>query len=63
MNALQARGIRKSFRRRQVLAGLDMDVPAGKLIHAQTPFSSARQDPAATKINLSIVHLDRCRPI
>jgi ABC-2 type transport system ATP-binding protein len=32
MNALQARGIRKSFRRRQVLAGLDMDVPAGKLI-------------------------------
>jgi ABC-2 type transport system ATP-binding protein len=32
MNALTARGIRKSFGRRQVLAGLDLDVAAGELV-------------------------------
>jgi hypothetical protein len=29
MSALAARGIRKSFRRRQVLAGVDLEVAAG----------------------------------
>lgn len=32
MTALAARGIRKSFRRRQVLAGLDLDIAAGELV-------------------------------
>jgi ABC-2 type transport system ATP-binding protein len=32
MSALAARGIRKSFGRRQVLAGLDLDVAAGELV-------------------------------
>ncbi len=32
MSALTARGIRKAFGRRQVLAGLDLDVAAGELV-------------------------------
>ena len=32
MSALTARGIRKSFGRRQVLAGLDLEVAAGELV-------------------------------
>jgi ABC-2 type transport system ATP-binding protein len=32
MTALAARGIRKSFRRRRVLAGLDLEVAAGELV-------------------------------
>jgi ABC-type multidrug transport system ATPase subunit len=32
MSALAARGIRKSFRRRQVLAGVDLEVAAGELV-------------------------------
>src|SRR3989440_12408284 len=32
MSALAARGIRKSFRRRQVLAGVDFEVAAGELV-------------------------------
>jgi ABC-2 type transport system ATP-binding protein len=32
MTALAARGIRKSYRRRQVLAGVDLDVAAGELV-------------------------------
>src|SRR2546421_9201067 len=32
MTALAARGIRKSFRRRQVLTGVDLEVAAGELV-------------------------------
>ncbi len=32
MTALAARGVRKSFGRRQVLAGLDLEVPDGEMV-------------------------------
>jgi len=36
MTALAARGVRKSFGRRQVLTGLDLEVAVGELVAAAT---------------------------
>ena len=46
MTALAARGIRKSFGRRQVLTGVDLEVAAGEMV-AVVGENGTREDHAA----------------